>query len=226
LNKHGDEPTDNNEAEVTDEELGLFLDNVDFLEADLHIDASQFRRQEGASDDFEDEGQYQPVDVFALENPGEDVNVGIYIPLIEANANTYQDFCRKMQDTPWIPFAHPKDASSFTGLDIAEHELFDSLSPAYDRNLKKLDATKGYKTFAKVWDLHVANRLKEQLSGLEAEVQTINRKSYLQLQNHYDNKEKHKELLQMNRDTDPAMLRLGEVFKHTRRLLAPHQSVH
>jgi len=184
---------DSNVEEQGHEEMRSFLAAIDFLEADLHLDASQFARSEGDSDDDCD-SDYIPIDVFAMDDKTADVDVSIYLPLIADHESTYQTYLARTQEAPWVPLAHPKDAANFTDLDKAEHELFDTLSPTYDRQLKKLDAPKGYKTFAKVWDLHVANRLKESLQG-EEDVLLINRLSHTQLQDHCDNKEKHEQLM-------------------------------
>jgi len=59
------------------------------------------------------------------------------------------------------------------------------MSPSYDRNLKRLGALKGCKMFAATWELHVANLCKWKVEGVVGAV-LINRKSYMQLQEHFD----------------------------------------
>jgi len=118
-----------------------------------------------------------------------------------------------------VPFEHPKEASTFALLDKEEHRSFNEMSESHSR-LGRLDGPKGHRTFSQAWDLHVANRVRERHEGIS--VQTINRKSIVQLQEHYDNLKKHQELLPESMNNNDEQLQLVErVFKRTRRELEP-----
>jgi len=141
------------------------------------------------------------------------------------NERTHDAFVRKTQNTQWMPFAHPKDHLSFAALEKAECRLFDELSPSCQRDCKRLDSAKGYKTFAKAWDLHVANLHRSAVEGGWGDgVQRTNRKSCVQLQERFDTLKRHKELIDLSSRHDPQLQRTECVFKRTRKDLPPHQS--
>jgi len=89
----------------------------------------------------EEEDDLQPNDVFGMDSL---VDVSIYMPKIEEHERTYDTFVRKTQQQPWTPFAHPKDALSFSAKDKAEHELCNEMAPACSRNAKSLDGPTGF----------------------------------------------------------------------------------
>jgi len=202
-------PGNEEEDEEENEDMGEFLDDIDF-ERPIDFDPTL---------PHDEEEDVQPIDVFGMDSL---VDVSIYMPKIEENERTYDTFVRKTQEVPWTPFAHPKDAYNFTPQDKAEHELFDEMSSSYSRDARRLDGPTGYRTFSKAWDLHVANRIRDSHTG--DSVQKINRKSFLQLQDHYDNLLKQKELLTEAMNNDEELKRVECVFKQTRREITPHQS--
>ena len=204
-------------AAVDEEEddMAEFLDDVDF-EQRIELGLSTVANTDENDDEEED---LEPIDAFGIDSL---VDVSIYMPQIFENERTHDTFVRKTQERPWTPFAHPKDAHCFTPLDKAEHASFDDMVPACSRKAKGLDGPRGFKTFAKAWDLHVANRIRDCHNGEEA--QKINRKSYLQLQQHFDNLVKQKELLAEAASNDKEMKEIERMFKATRKELQPHQS--
>lgn len=149
----------------------------------------------------------------------DDPDVSILLPSIINNETTCDTFKRKTEEAPWVPFKHPKHAANFTSLDKAEHELFDNMVSDYSRNAK-LDTRRGYKAFAKAWELEVANTFRSKLAG--DDVQTINRKSHVQLQEHFDNLKKHRELLHLSK-ADRQFEKINEEFRVTRRLHPAYQ---
>jgi len=142
------------------------------------------------------------------------------MPEIVKHESTLKSFNRLTQNAPWTPFKEP-DKGPFTDIDKAEHALFDDLSKEYDRNATRLDSTKGYKTFVKAWDLELAARYTRKLEG--EDVTLINRKSYIQLQQHFDNVARHKELLKLASQQDEGDVQMEREFRITRRLMRPHQ---
>jgi len=154
-------------------------------------------------------------------NDAPDPDISMLLPTVLDKESMCDTFKRTTANVPWVPFKHPKDSATFTDLDKYEHELFDIMSADYNRQLKLSDI-KGYKAFSKAWDLQVANLFRRKLDG--EDVQTINRKSHAQLQQHHDNLKKHKELLRLAETTDPAFTRLNQKFRNTRRLMAPQQT--
>jgi len=218
-NKEDGTGEDEEEAGNPDDDMADFLQDIDLHDVDLtNVDLNGSGVMEC---EFEDDDDFQPIDVFATDSP---INISIYVPKVQENENTYETFCRRTQDTSWVPFAAMKDASSWTPLDKAEHKLFDEMLPSHSRNAG-LESTKGYKTFAKAWDLQIASLYSAAVSG-DSDIQGVNRKSYTQLQQHFDNLKKHQELLAESAsiNNDEHMRRIKCVFKDTRRELPPHQS--
>jgi len=210
-------------------ELDVFLRDVPFDDPGdgICLDRTQF----GEVDDnaapvpspFDDD-DFEPNKLFAFDD---DVDISAFLPSILKAETTHETHCRLTKNAPWIPFKHPKHASTFTDLDKAEHKLFMEMSPSYDRNLKQLDAPKGHKTFAAAWEQHVANLYKR---SVESEVggTILNRKSYTQLQDHYDIIKKQQELLALASKEDAGNKNIERVFKETRTemRLMPQQDAH
>jgi len=98
--------------------------------------------------------------------------------------------------------------------------LFDKMEPNCDRNAKNLSAAKGYKTFAKAWNFHVSNLFTRKLAGTTSVV-VINRKSTVQLQQHYDKRKHHKELQNLMNKSDPLMQHLKKDLRKTRKRHRP-----
>jgi len=146
------------------------------------------------------------------------------VPIIIKNESTYETFSRYTQEQPWKPFKPPSDAARFSEADNAEHAMFEEMQDSYDRNNKRLDSARGYKSFARAWNLRMSNLYKEKLDGKE-DVLALNRKSCKQLQQHFDEMKKHEELKAMSQKNDcPLMRRAEEVFRQTRHQMAPHQT--
>jgi len=92
----------------------------------------------------------------------------------------------------------------------------------YDRS-SRLDGPRGYKSFARAWDIHVANRFKSKLDGNE-DALIINRKSCIQLQQHYDILVQQKDLLKMSSQNDTEFKILESELRDSRKAMAPHQA--
>ena len=120
-----------------------------------------------------DEINLEPNDVFAF---GSTVDVSLFMPTVIENERTYDTFVRKTQNTHWIPFAHPKDSAIHTTRDKAEYELFDDMRKSYDRRAKQLDGPRGYKSFAKAWNLQASNLCRGLVDGSYSN-ELINHKS-------------------------------------------------
>lgn len=159
-------------------------------------------------------------DVFALNST---VDLSIFEPAIFNNESTCASFCRLTAQQPWVPFKDPKLVSSFTAIDNAEMALFDEMEENYDRR-GVLSSARGYKTFAKAWNLHLANLFARQLAG--EKVVLVNRKSAVQLQEHYDRKVRYQELqnLAKRNEKDPIMKRTEKCLRDSRKSMAPHQT--
>jgi len=153
------------------------------------------------------------------EDESDDVDVFMLLPTTTDKETTCDTFKQKTEVAPWVPFKHPKCTVNFTTLDKAEHELFETMASDYSHDAK-LDSKHGCKAFAKAWELQVANIFRSKLDG--EDVQTTNRKSYIQLQEQHDNLKKHNELLNLS-EADPQFKRLNQVFRSARRQHPPHQ---
>ena len=112
----------------------------------------------------------------------------------------------------------------FMALDAEEMTVFDDMKASCDRNVKKLDSSKGCKTFAKAWNTVAASRCKQKLDGHE-EVAVVNRKSCAQLQSHCDLCQKREELRRLQSKKDPLMEQMEAAFRSTRGQSAQHQGV-
>lgn len=212
-NSDAESEEDSEEPYDTDTE-----DMIDLLqEAVVENDADEERNEVDVMD--LDTTDLEPNDVFGFQA---NVDVSLYEPTVLQNERTYDTFVRKTQSAQWVPFAHPKDSAFFTAKDVAEYKLFEEMSVAYERNCGRgLDSSKGYKTFARAWDLHVFNLCRAAINGSDDEM--INRKSYVQLQNHYDNLQKQKEYQSMSTEIGN-LTEVENVFRTTRRAMLPHQS--
>jgi len=195
-----------------DEDLVVFLNDVD-----LSLPGTGETNPMDLDDD-----DLQPIDVFGNESS---VDISICVATVVENEKTCDTFIRKTQEAPWVPFAHPKDAATFSAMDKAEHQLFDEMAPSYSRDSRRLDGPAGCKTFSKAWDLQVANLYRASIDG-DADVQRINRKSYVQLQDHSDILKRQKEMLAESMANDSHILEVERVFRTTRREMQqqPHQS--
>jgi len=218
-NARGDQDDDKEESEGahnSDDDMADFLHDIILLVSVLGMDGPVMECKFN-EDDFH-EHDFQPIDVFATDSP---IDISVHVPKVVENKNTYETFCCTTLQSPWVPFSALKDASTWTQLDKAEHKLFDEMSPSYLRTAG-LDTAKGYKTFAKAWDLQVANLYSAAVSG-HSGIQRVNRKSYIQLQQHCDNLKKHKEPLAKSAsiNNDKHMKQVEGVFRSTRRELGP-----
>jgi len=202
------------DADETSEDLAGFLRDMDLGDNQEDGDTDPSRLDDV---DMEEE-DYDPIDTFAGR---EDIDISIYVPLIVNNESTHASFSEATKGQPWVPFKSPREASSFTDIDNAELAMFDEMKDSYSRTAK-LDAGKGYKTFAKAWNLRVSNLYKAKLDGM-TDVVVVNRKSYVELQRHYDEVLKQKELEQISKKNDAAMQDMERVFKQTRRDVATTQ---
>lgn len=98
------------------------------------------------------------------------------------------------------------------------------MEPNYDRKCASLSSSRGYKTFAKAWNLHVSNLFARQVTG--ERVTIVNRKSAAQLQEHYDRKCRQKELQSLFNENknDPLMKQMEQCLHDTRKEMHPHQT--
>jgi len=77
---------------------------------------------------------------------------------------------------------------------------------------------------SKAWDLEVANRFREKIAGNgDDTVVLIHRKTYVQLQQHYDKLEKHKSIASAAQPNNPCHDRLQHALRQTRREMPPTQ---
>ena len=81
-------------------------------------------------------------------------------------------------------------------------------------------------SFQAAWDREVAERFKQSIAALDGsnvDVVLINRKSYLQLQSHYDILTSFRRQAALVTPSDPLREHLFETLRTNRRSLAPHQ---
>lgn len=77
---------------------------------------------------------------------------------------------------------------------------------------------------SKTWDLEVANRFKEKIAGNgDDSIVLIHRKSYVQLQQHWDWLEKHKAMASRAAPNNPYHENFTETLRRTRREMEPTQ---
>ena len=211
-----EEAIDDNSDDEKEEELADFLRDISFVDENSEEEAEIDERNQDAEELGSD---VEPVDVFCMDV---EVDYSIYVPELIEKETTCESFARLTKEQPWIPFRNPKEASVFDSVDNAECEMFDEMKGSYERHCKRLDSAKGYKTFAKAWNLQALNLFKAQLDGQD--VTLVRRKTCRQLQEHFDLMLKHEELKQLSEKNDPQMAAMENVFKQTRRQMLPQQS--
>ena len=85
------------------------------------------------------------------------------------------------------------------------------MESSFDRNAIP-SSRRGYQLFEKAWDRKVAERHKERVTTLDdADITVIYRKSYVQLQEHYDNLQARKRHAALVQQHDP----LRDAMEHT-----------
>jgi len=237
-------PEDFKESEdITDEDLNNFLHGINFEEEDVPINPSRHQpaSEKGPTEEERDSRRDKEARMFNLDELEEltaeemltlELEVSRALPTVVNKESTMEAFNRLTQGRPWVPFKNPKEPQ--TELDAAECALFDDLSKSHDRHAACLNSAKGYKRFAVEWDRQVANRHKTRLSALDGstleddESDTnaviVNRKTYLQLQQHCDNLQSQKRSAALARPNDPVRERLETDLRTSRREMAPHQS--
>ena len=207
-----------------------FLAGIVWDDDDTPVDPTQFqprseRETEAELDSTIDEEGFVYGDLCDEElDPKYEKEMALALPAIVEKESTMEAFIRLTAGRPWVPFKHPRETQS--ALDAYEYALFDLLEKNYDRFCAYPNSVRGYKRFEKEWDRRVANLYREkltQLDGGEKELQVINRKTYLQLQQHYDNLAAQKRTAALVKPNDPVQKRLGEELRRSRREMPPTQ---
>jgi len=205
-----EEAVDDEEEETSElEGPDSFLLEVDFAEEDTRIDPDQFPGGDDTNAEANDVQCHPLDDALAMD---ENVDVDVFLPEIPQPESTHESVCRLTKNAPWTPFEEPNKGPS-DEVDKVKHALFGALSPNCDRTGTRLDSAKGCKTFAKAWDLELASLCTRKLEG-EA-VTLTNRKSCLQLQQHFDNLVRHKESLALAAARDEGDIHMEEELRAT-----------
>lgn len=219
------------DEEVDLEDLATFLNDTGFTgidkTEDVPVDGDDFAADlddnnggEPVPDDPNDisfdfnstaTGNFNPSD---LDLPSV-VNVATSLPVLREKESTFEAFLRLTDGQPWVPFAN----AAVTEVDKCEHALFDIMEPDYERR-GALSGSKGHKSFARAWDQKVVDRYKEHVMSLDGEPPLLFfRKSYIQLQDHYDNVQSKKRQAALVRQNDPLREDVERTLLITRRAM-------
>jgi len=209
---------EDDDSEASDKDLADFLRDLNFVD-DAGADSTGVTGGVDISEDFLNDEEFEPVDVFAVS---EEIDVSICVPTIVSNKKTCDTFSRLAKGQPWVPFKEPREIQNFTDTDRAEAASFQEMRGNFNRFQNSLSHAAGHKSFARAWNFKVLDSFKKQLEG--ERVTLVNRKSCKQLQDCCDVLQRQKQLEGMSRANDPIIQRMETELRTTRRLLAPHQS--
>jgi len=161
------------------------------------------------------------------EEPNEELDQQVehlHVLVLDAKSpeTSMQSFARLTKEQPWIPFRLVNSSTPKTALDLEEEALFNRLSKDYKRHVSP-GYRHGYKDFELAWNIEVAERFRKRMDDADngTEIVLVNRKSYIQLQQHYD------DVIQSDRLSkicDPACGRynqLTQTLQQTRRQVQP-----
>ena len=121
----------------------------------------------------------------ALDTVAIDIRVKALLPEVRKRETTMQAFSRLTRMQPWIPFYH--GTGPLTASQQEEVILWEAMSQDYKRKLPPRHSSgKGYHSFMIAWNLEAGRRYKVLTVEGDDEVVLINKKSVIQLQEHYD----------------------------------------
>jgi len=124
-----------------------------------------------------------------------------------------QSFSRLTNAQPWVPFRKVNASSPKTAVDLEEEGLFNRLHKDYKRHVSPGTPRHGYRDFELAWNIEVSERYRKKMEDESDEIVLINRKSYVQLQQHFDDIV-HSE--RMSRICDPNCLQLQQMNRTLR----------
>ena len=115
-----------------------------------------------------------------------DVKVRAALAAVRKKETTMQAFQRLTNNQPWIPFYH--GVGPLTLLQQEERKLWDEMASDYKRKLlPRHRSGQGFHSFMIAWNLEAGKRYKlVAMDGDEDNVVLINKKSVIQLQEHFD----------------------------------------
>ncbi|CAB9529634.1 hypothetical protein SEMRO_2567_G331470.1 [Seminavis robusta] len=197
-----------------------FLAGVDFADDDVPVQTPEAAAaEERILQDPEIDTEPHSLTAAAFEQ-----ELAKHLPHIRPKETSMQTFTRLTNGSPWVDFGDPREQGSPS--DKAEFDLFESLSPNYDRHSNNMNGPRGYYRFSKRWDIEVAKNTKERTdaiwSGMEPPPM-IRRESALQLQQHHDRVLACQQQANLAGE-DPARQQLEEAFRVTQRQMGQHQT--
>jgi hypothetical protein len=195
-----DKEDEGEDGKAVDADMANFLAGIDFEHDDVPVDPAQF-------------GVNMEAENTEVGRGAEDLTINL--PEINHNESTFEAFKRLTEQHPWVPFTKPDKPRS--DMEEEEYAYFREEESKYNRHCAYLNARNGYGTFARNWDIEVATRFKDQASGNPDGKPLMNRKTALQLQEHYDRLQKHLQQAELVRPNDAFRDRLEHVFTSTRR---------
>jgi len=201
--------------------LQEMLVNIDWDSLDTDEEEEDVTAEGNAEPSFNDD----PIDAFAEkimdddDDPSMDQQVEqLHLLILETRRpeTSMQSFTRLTNQQPWIPFRKVNATTPKSPVDFEEEGLFNRLHKEYKRNVSPGTPRYGYRDFELAWNIEVAERYRKKMEDDNDDIVLINRKSYLQLQEHYD------DILQserMSRICDPNcnhLQQLNETMRETR----------
>ena len=166
------------------------------------------------------------IDLSPLDNNRLETEMAKHLPFIKHKETSMESFTRLTRGSPWVDFRHPKDRTKFDPVDKAEYALFDKLRPHYDRFGRNLNGPKGYQTFSQAWDSEVVKSYSARMDAIscgEDPPPLIRRKTYRQLQQHFDRVVAFERQAAVATQDKDARREMEQTLRDTRRSLPDHQ---
>jgi len=219
-------PTQTSNLHTFDADTEEYLRQIDF---DAMDDEEQL---DDSNNDAKEEQEEDTIEPIALnENQNEEENVELQLE-VDAEVEhllvldqrspetSLQTFSRLTNQEPWIPFRPLNTTTPKTQLDFAEYQLFQTMKKDFKRHISP-GQPHGYKDFELAWNLEVAERYRKFMDSdyNNTYITIINRKSFIQLQQHHDDVIESERIGRVV--VNNQMTTFNEVMTETRQLTAP-----
>jgi len=185
------------EAEEDENDVGEEEDELNFNDDPIDIEGGE---------DLEIDEQVEQMHLLALETRTPETSM--------------QSFARLTNDQAWVPFRKMQASAPKTDLDMEEEGLFNKLHLDCKRNVPPGTPRHGCRDFELSWNVEVAERYRKKMEDDSEDIVLINRKSYIQLQEHCDDIVESDRMSKICDPNCPQMMQLNETFRRTRQEVA------
>jgi len=219
--------------EIDEQALHLFLGNINFDTLDESDNESEDENEPATEEEEPLLGDIVPIpvdfDPNAEDDHPEQPSIDREVEHVHqmvldtlSPETSLQSFARMTNHEPWIPFRSLNSSVAATDLEREEYSLFARMKCKYKRHVSPGLPRVGYRDFELAWNMEVAERYRRKLEEEDTEnnIVMINRKSYVQLQQHYDDAIESERLAGICDPNCPEMKALNHTFQTTRQMTA------